>query len=1810
MRIMWIAAAVLAATPVLAQDQSFIPERRLEYTLNNDLPGGDIQSIRDTTLQVCESSCLSDTSCEAFTFNQRSAACFLKAGDLEAQYFAGANSAYIRDTTDAAQALGAMRAQDLMPFVSDSLLGQARTLSRDIGKYHVANGFDRDALLGAAQKAAGEGDYVTAARNYGAALSIAEDVDTWLAYAFAARRIQQDARGDDLDIKRRADLAAMNAYLRASSNVDRRRALVSLAQAFEMKDRGRQMIPALRLAMEVSPDRQVEAMLEDAINKYGFRVVDTEVESDSETPRICAIFNEPLVKTGVDYAPFVQLPDQAMTVEVSDDRLCLDGAEHGQRYTFTLREGMPAESGETLARNTELALYVRDRSASVRFMSNAYVLPRLGDVAIPIETVNLNEVDLRLRRMSDRNLRQMMQERTFGQPVYPWNDEYLDDTVLTDVWDGTVEVSGDLNADSLSRIPLSAALGDQPAGVYLLTATVPGTDTEWEPPATQWFILSDIGISTMLGSDGLTVVTRSLADSSALEGAEVQLVSVGNAELGTATADAMGVAKFDAGLTRGTGTSAPALVTVRNDADMAFLSLDGPAFDLSDRGVEGREPAGPLDVFLTTDRGAYRAGETIHATALLRDEDVTALTGVPLTAILRRPDGVEYSRATLTEDHSGGYVYDLPIAGTAPRGAWRLEVKADTDAAPLASARVLVEDFLPERIDFDIDLPEIINLDDIADVPVTASYLFGAPAAGLVVEGEAILSAQTSVAGWAGYKFGRYNERFDTRTGYVYGDATGDDGFTMVELDLPIYERVTRPLSMALNVRLVEGSGRPVERRATATVLSGENLIGIKPLFDGDVAENATASFEVVGVGSDLQETAMEADWTVNRLTNRYQWYSIDGRWDWNLVTTRERVASGRITLGNGAVSVEAPTTWGEYELVVESSEDAEIASSVSYYAGWYVPADSQKTPDVLDVSLDAEDYAVGDTATLRIVPRYAGTALVSVLSNHVIHMETVEVSEGENLIPLSVTDEWGAGAYVTASVIRPMDVAAGHNPARSMGLAYAAIAPGDRELAVSLDLPEQMRPRGPMDITVDVDGLIEGDEAWVTVAAVDVGILNLTNFKAPEPTAYYFGQRRLGIELRDIYGDLIDGLNGSLGNVRSGGDGISPMGMEAPPPTEELVAYFSGPVEVGADGKAHVSFDLPAFNGTVKVMAVAWSDTGVGEASQDVIVRDPVVLTVSAPRFMAPEDTSRILMEITHTDGPAGELGVAVSADGVVIDASAIPSSVNLPEGGNVTLTLPVFAEEVGLHHVTFTLTTPDGETLDKVISLPVEVNDPAIVRQSRMTLAAGDTFLFDRSVFDGLMDGTGEATLSVGALARLDAPGLLLALDQYPYGCTEQITSRAMPLLYMGALANVMGLDTADDLDERIGQAITEVLGNQDSNGAFGLWNPSSGDLWLDAYVTDFLSRARELGYDVPDRAFESAVDNLRNAVNYYPDFDSGATDLAYALYVLARENAAPVGDLRYYADQKAADFGSPLALAQLGAALASYGEQQRADRLFHMAEDRIVARDAGTEPNTWRSDYGTYRRDTAAVLTLASEANSNAVNADAMVSRLVGVGERASTQEAVWTLLAANALTNSFADAGITLNGEVPDGPLVRMLEGDAANPVLVANNGDEGTALTVTTYGVPEQPEPAGGKAYAISRAYYDLDGNAVDLTEPVAAGERLVAVVRVDPLGDQEGRLMVNDPLPAGFEIDNPNLVSGGAIANLNWLESVDAESSQFLADRFLAAVDWRSDDPFTLAYIVRATTPGAYHHPAASVEDMYRPDHRAWSDAGTVTVIE
>ena len=1792
--------------------------RRIVTADNSDYFGFDLRSTQNVTLDQCETTCLGDSSCRAFTYNKKAKWCFLKSDFNTLKTFNGAIAGKVVPINGDPD-IGAPPELAFFPSWMADQAQQYRNFILGPGFTRPTDGMN--ALVDAAEQAALTGDHRTAMQKYEQAVSILpDDGALWTKLAHETLLVQPANGSETGTLQTNATSAAFNAYKLTRTANSRAEVLALLASGLDHRDTYRPAIQAYEASLALVNSASVRADYEDLKARKGFRIVDHTVDADTTAPRICAQFSEDLVKTGVDYAQFVTVDGGAPKgVEAKDKQICVEGLEHGRHYDVTFRPGLPAAIGEVISSPVVLSIYVQDRSPSVRFTGDSFVLPAGARRGIPVVTVNMNVAQMKLYRIGDRSLAQLLSGYQFLRQLDGYDISSISDQMGEPVWEGKMDIAGDLNKEVTTSFPVDQALPQRKPGVYVLTAQ-PEKDTgeDYDSRATQWFVVSDIGLSTYTGQDGLNVFARSLGTAKPIEGAELTLLARNNEILGTGTTDAEGRATFNPGLTRGEGGMVPAvLMAKQGDQDFVFLDMTKAGFDLSDRGVEGRAAPGALDVYAWTERGIYRAGEDVHVAALARDGAAQAVENLPLTFIFTRPDGVEARRVVSDGTDAGGHSVDLPLEANAMRGTWTVSIYTDPKQASVASQMFLVEDFVPDRIEFDLsaDKTEIAQ-GETANVTVDGRFLYGAPAAGLALEGETTLSAATDWDRFKDFVFGLEDEQTaePAVTPLTGLPVVGDDGKATFPVAFDQLPATTKLVKAKVTVRMRETGGRAVERSLDIGIRPSGHMIGVRPDFaDDEVPQGGTAKFSIIAVDPDGKREALKgALWTLVRVDRNYQWYRSGGSWNYEPVEFTKSIANGTVdTDANGEAKLSVPVDWGRYRLQVETADPEGPATSYEFYGGWYVEASSTETPDALEIALDKDSYQPGEVAKLKVSPHYAGQLLVTVGADRLLKTITADIPANGGTVDVPVGDDWGAGGYVTATLFRPGDAQETRLPARAIGVKWLKVDPGAKKLDVKLTPPEKSVPRQTLSIPVAVTGAKQGDNAYVMVAAVDVGILNLTNYQPPDPENWFFGQRMMGLELRDLYGRLIDGSLGTTGRLRTGGDG-SALQSQGSPPTEKLVAFFSGPVQLDADGKATVDFDIPQFNGTVRVMAVAWTKEAVGHAVTDVIVRDPIVLTAGLPRFLAPGDSATMRIDVANTDGPDGDYAVAIdSTGGLSVGSDGVPEKLTLASGKRQTFSVPLTAVTAGDTSITLKLSHEGGPDVEQTLLLPIRPSQLPVTTRLVVDLKGnGGSLKVDKELLAASLLEGASVSVGVSQAAAFDVPSLLLSLDKYPYGCAEQTTSRALPLLYLSEMEKGYGIVSDPDLHERVQGAIYRVLSYQASGGSFGLWGPGSGDLWLDSYVTDFLTRAREQKYAVPAQAIDQALNNLQNSLGYDQDVQDRGSEIAYALYVLARNKKASVGDLRYYADTQLEAFTSPMAVAQLAASLALYGDAQRSEQTFEAA---LQLAKADNDFDWYRADYSSPLRDGAALLALAAESRpvpSIVPELIKVVTRQRALTRWTSTQDEAWMLLAARALKDGNDSIQLSVNGQPHSGAWSTGETGDdlLASPITVANTGKQPLQAVVTTVAAPAQPLPAGGDGYTIERTYYRLDGSEANVSE-VSQNERFVVVLKVHENNDWAQRVLVTDLLPGGFEIDNPGLVSSAQLANFSWLAQTDAAHLEFRDDRFVAAFDPNQDSrDIMLAYVVRAVTPGIYAHPAASVEDMYRPQYSARTATGMMEV--
>ena len=850
------------------------------------------------------------------------------------------------------------------PFRRDDLADAAVKLQAQIKTEAGAVARPAAALRSDADAALRRNDFRAGLRILGQiAATSPEDAGSWLRLAQTIFRITPANPSEQTFLLERASTAAYIAYQRAGNAGEEADALAALGRALSERKLWRPALDALRLSLEQREVAQVRSQYDKMREEHGFRLLDYSVDSDSASPRACFQFSEELAKR-TDFSPFVALAGTdrpALSAEGS--QLCVDGLKHGERYNINLRAGLPSTVKENLPKSAEFNIYVRDRKPFVRFTSRAYVLPRTGQRGIPVVSVNTPAVQVDVFRIGDRNLISTVVDSDFQKTLSRYQLTTLSDERGVKVWSGELATATTLNQDVTTAFPVDEAIGELQPGVYVMTAApkVPASEDD-SSLATQWFIVSDLGVSAYSGNDGIHVFVNSLASTEAVAKAEVRLIARNNEILSTRRSDDAGHVLFEPGLARGEGGLSPALLTVSAEkADYAFLNLRGNAFDLTDRGVAGRAVPAGADAFVYAERGVYRSTETVYLTALLRDGQGNAVSGGPLTLVIERPDGVEFRRAVLTDQGAGGRSLAVPLNSAVPTGTWRVRAFTDPKGAAVGETTFMVEDYVPDRIEFDLSSRDkLIKAQAPVELKVDGHFLYGAPASGLQLEGDMLVAPAADRPGFPGYQFGVADEQTSSneRSPIENLPETGANGAATFPVSLDKQPSSTRPQEAQIFIRMAEAGGRAVERKLVLPVAPAGAMIGVKPLFaDKNVPEGDKANFDVVFVSPEGRTLARSGlRYELLKVESRYQWYRQNSYWDYEPVKSTKRVADGDV-----GVSADKPARLsfspqpGRYRLDVKSADADGPLTSVQFDVGWYSEG-SADTPDLLETSIESRN--------------------------------------------------------------------------------------------------------------------------------------------------------------------------------------------------------------------------------------------------------------------------------------------------------------------------------------------------------------------------------------------------------------------------------------------------------------------------------------------------------------------------------------------------------------------------------------------------------------------------------------------------------------------------------------------------------------------------------------------------------------------------------------------------------------------------------------------------------------------------------------
>lgn len=1594
----------------------------------------------------------------------------------------------------------------------------------------------------------------------------------------------------------------------------------------------------------------------------GFAVWESRFDTASPDPRACIRMSRPL-DPARPYGDFV-LVSPALAgkpaVVVKDDELCVAGVGFVDR-TVTLLKGLPARDGATLAQNATVPFAAVEKPPYVGFAGQGVILPREDADGVGIETVNVSRVDIEVWRVVDRNL----VRRSISAPDPTAEGEYAGDYGSDSargegrlIWKGQIAVRGRSGERVTSVFPLGAVLKEMQPGGYLIKAkdasgprALKRDEDAYDdnPPAQarRWVMFTDMALTAYDGSQGLDVVVRSLKSARTLPGLRVALVARNGEDLAEGRTDSLGRVKFDRPLLEGDDAARAKMVMAYGpQGDLAVLDLGRAPVDLSRQGVGGqsqgdtsaeggddegdatlpRKAVAPVDAFLYADRGVYRPGETVHLNALLRDHEGRAVKDRRGFIVFRRPSGVELIRYGFEKTPFGHAAANVTLPRNAPRGRWRASVEIDGVETPAGDLRFAVEDFAPQRLAVTAKGNEGIPLrrGETRAIDVTARFLYGATGAGLQTQGEARLRTDPNpFPQFKDYQWGDQQKPFEEQFLDLETTVTDGDGHAVLHLPTVAAHDSPQPLEAAVVASVFEPGGRPVREGANFKVRSADTYLGAR-VDVGQAAGGADplVSLDVIAVDADGKRKAQAgANYALIAETWNYDWFQQDGRWQW-------RRTSRDVVVQKGALSIPAASGariarrlgLGDYRLVLEGPGGAH--SVIRFAVGWGAPAKDVEAPDMVRVSTGTHAYAQGDSVEVTLKAPYAGEAQVAVATDRLVDFKTLSVGPNGATVRFKSSAAWGGGAYILVTVIQPRDAVSAPKPRRALGVAYVPLDPKGRRLDVALGTPAKAPSQAVLDVPITIKGAGFGGRARVTLAAVDEGILRITRFESPDPVKFYFGKRALKVDYRDDYGRLLDPNLGAPANVNFGADELGGQGLTTTP--IRTVALWSGVIQTDPGGRTVIHLPAPGLNGELRLMAVAWTDDAVGSASKPLTVREPVVAELSLPRFMAPGDRALATIELHNVEGRPGDYNATVAGRGGFL--ANLSRLFHLAVGQRALERAAFEApSRAGVGEMAFRASGP-GFSATRVFPIESRLGWGPVTRTDVALQQPGESFTPTPQLLSGLTAGDATLQVSYSPFRGFDPAPIAAALGRYPYGCTEQLVSTAYPLLYAPAIDPRMQRASGN-----LNAAVTRLLDRQSQDGAFGLWRVGDveADPWLGAYATDFLIEARRLGVPVPQASVDRALSAMRSvsqpvgyvSVGYRmdyppwwlstPDASKAATAelrrraSAYALYVLAKAGRGDLARLRWWHDVQLKDEPSPLARAHIAAGLALMGDRARADSAFRQA----VAALGHKEPGDY---YQSPLRDLAAIVSLAYESGNPALarSLQARLENAVKNPDGLNTQEQARLLQAAHFMLAAAGPPQITAAGATPlaaAGGAPRWAVGRLADARFV-NRGRGPIWRTVTVTGAPNTAPSAQSSGMTLSKQVLTLRGQPADPAS-LRQGDRVI--IRLSGRSDQARSLalVVDDPLPAGFEIEStlgPDDAQKGPFRFLGKLSGASVQESR--DDRFIAAMDLPGRETFTFAYVARAVTPGNFLLPGAQARDMYRPQVSARTAASRTAI--
>ncbi len=1566
----------------------------------------------------------------------------------------------------------------------------------------------------------------------------------------------------------------------------------------------------------------------------GLEIVDIRAIS-SEKPHIQVHFSQPLADNK-DIKDFISLSPNLKTTTIIQGNILQIYAPFNitQSYTLKIKEGIAAVDKSRLKDSKEEQIVFNQIAPSIVFSQQGVFLPSQAEKKIAFKSMNVKKVKLKISKIYPNNITAYLHKQNLiGSTKYADNTDYeywadyedfgiyadferLGDVVLEK--DFTLDMQK--NQWIQTQLDFSSLKASEGIFILELSFDKDGVDYDFPQDTADWkkeqffnkfgkiqkhLIFSNIALLAQQIDNKLEVLALDITSNKPLPQVQINAINPKNQVIAKSTSNAQGLSTFE-------NANKIMYLNATQGKDTTILRLNSP-LSLEGFDTQGLESTSNVNAYIYTDRGVYRPGDTAHINIIARADNKSVTH--PISISITSPQGkVVLEDFMLKEQLFGLYHYDFKSEKSAQTGIWRVKVKVG-DAEFWHN--LSIESVVPDRIRAEILSPDTLSLQSLEKnnktlpYDINAHYLFGAPAADLKFESNLYVQGVNFYAkAYPNYTFSHpsslqysFNDR---QEGTLDEKGNSSNAFSLDNL-----EDINKNLRVLIHTKVFENGGRYVNARKAINIALYDSFVGIKTPTRYVNAGDEIA-LPVIVLSNDTQKPLPNRKLTYRIYHNSYSWW-----WDYDSYDEFSRsfkkdrntklIKQGSLTSGDKPTLLRfSPHQNGELFIEVEDESNHQKSAVFMYASESGEPTDAPKLTQ-LQVKSDKQSYVSNEKAKISFESPKDSKALVSVVGgNKILQRFWLDTQEGQTSFELALKESFAPNVYVAIALLQNYTTLDNDRSQRLYGVLPIMVENPESKLSLEIQAPDSIRPN--TDFKVKLSNTQKQKSAY-TLAIVDEGLLNLTDFISPNPWAYFYQKMAFMLSVFDNY-DLIIGRDiGKMHQIlKVGGDELATSSNRKDLNQAERfkpVVFYSKPVMSDENGNAEFSYTMPAYMGSVRIMAVGVNEKAYGSKSQNMKITAPVVMLKTLPRSLKIGDSFELAIEVLPTQENVGKTTLKLkSGEKIKLEKTSLTLDLKDKKSQIVKINAKVSEESIGEDFIEISLANGDF-TMNDVTHIDVLPNNPYTTISQKHTLESKQKLSLENP--KNYVKDSESSYIVVSQKPIISIDHRLKWLIRYPYGCIEQTTSSVMPQLFLSTLSNADFIDKPS-IVTNINAGISRISTFQTSDGGFAYWQgESQSDSWGSAYAGHFLLLAKKQGYYVPESVLKKWVSYA--IYNAQGNTQSGGN--VYLLYLLSLAGEPQIGLLNNIYEHQF----SKLEVSDkwlLAAAYKLAGMEEIAQKITKDLPTKATKRN----DSYYDFSYGSALRDDAMILNAFSEIYKTPHKE--LLSHILGQLESDkwySTQTLGYSLLAiANTIPQEQTEAksfSFKFDGK----------SYESADSIKLPFNSQKAQIVSMSDFPLYinhiwdgillEKDITARAEKIALEREFLDENGKPLDVST-LDSAKSFYLVLRLKNADENTPvsvkNVAITQNLPSGWEIENtrlnddnlPDFVRNDHI-------TYHTTYTDIRDDKIMWFLDF-NNQPRKMFVKINTITPGSYILPPASAEAMYDNSFRANTTAMPVIV--